>query len=249
MDAKLRAVLDERTRYDAAGAEPRIFEPGPTRTRSTPSPTRPGEPYCIALPPPNVTGSLHMGHALNGTVQDAAHPPEAHAGPQRAVAAAAPTTPASRRRWSSSGSWRAKGLTREELGREEFVERVWEWRADDRQRDHRAVQAARLVDGLPARAVHDGRRLRAGRDRGVRAAARARATSTATAASSTGRGRSRRRSPTSRSSTARSTTCCTRSRYRRRGRRRDRDRDRAAGDDPGRHRRRRAPRRPALAAT
>ena len=71
MDAKLRDVLDERTRYDAAAAEPRIFERWTEAHAFDAEPDAPGEPYCIALPPPNVTGSLHMGHALNGSVQDA----------------------------------------------------------------------------------------------------------------------------------------------------------------------------------
>src|SRR5712691_2202490 len=34
------------------------------------SPTHPGQPYCIVIPPPNVTGSLHVGHALNHSIQD-----------------------------------------------------------------------------------------------------------------------------------------------------------------------------------
>ena len=33
-------------------------------------PARGGEPYCVMIPPPNVTGILHMGHALNNTIQD-----------------------------------------------------------------------------------------------------------------------------------------------------------------------------------
>src|SRR5438128_9726339 len=33
-------------------------------------PTDPGEPYCIVIPPPNVTAALHLGHALNNTLQD-----------------------------------------------------------------------------------------------------------------------------------------------------------------------------------
>src|SRR5688500_2629735 len=33
-------------------------------------PTDPGEPYAIVIPPPNVTAALHLGHALNGTIQD-----------------------------------------------------------------------------------------------------------------------------------------------------------------------------------
>ncbi|MCB1421165.1 MAG: class I tRNA ligase family protein, partial [Nitratireductor sp.] len=58
--------------YDAASAEPRIarkwdeadaFAAGAGAREDA-------EPYCIVIPPPNVTGSLHMGHALNNTLQD-----------------------------------------------------------------------------------------------------------------------------------------------------------------------------------
>ena len=63
--------LESRTRYEPAEVEPRIsqrwldsgiFHPDPEGT--------PVENYSIAVPPPNVTGALHMGHALNGSVQD-----------------------------------------------------------------------------------------------------------------------------------------------------------------------------------
>ena len=64
-------VLERRTRYDPADVESRvlgrwrgagIFHPEPEGDAS--------ENYSIAVPPPNVTGSLHMGHALNGSIQD-----------------------------------------------------------------------------------------------------------------------------------------------------------------------------------
>src|SRR4051795_1074945 len=63
--------LQARTRYDPAQAEPRVaarweesglFHPDPDGS--------PDENYSIAIPPPNVTGALHMGHALNNTMQD-----------------------------------------------------------------------------------------------------------------------------------------------------------------------------------
>ena len=90
--------------------------------------SRGGEPYCIVIPPPNVTGILHMGHALNNTIQDVLvrwrrmqgrnvvwMPGTDHAGiaTQNVVERAL----------------RKEGLTREQLGREEFVKRVWEWKA------------------------------------------------------------------------------------------------------------------------
>src|ERR1041384_5215759 len=63
--------LEDRTRYDPGESEARVFarwlESGrfhPETAGSSP------ENYSIAIPPPNVTGALHMGHALNGSIQD-----------------------------------------------------------------------------------------------------------------------------------------------------------------------------------
>jgi valyl-tRNA synthetase len=87
----------------------------------------PGEPFCIVLPLPNVTGSLHVGHALNQTLQDALtrharmsgknamwQPGTDHAGiaTQNVV----------------ERHLAAEGLSRHDLGREVFLERVWAWK-------------------------------------------------------------------------------------------------------------------------
>jgi valyl-tRNA synthetase len=86
-----------------------------------------GTPYCIVIPPPNVTGILHMGHALNNTIQDALIrwrrmkgdnavwvPGVDHAGiaTQNVV----------------ERTLKKEGKTRDALGREAFVERVWAWK-------------------------------------------------------------------------------------------------------------------------
>ena len=60
-----------------------------------------GEPYCIMIPPPNVTGTLHMGHAFQDTIMDALTRYHRMKGTAR-CGSPAWTTPASRRRWSSS---------------------------------------------------------------------------------------------------------------------------------------------------
>ena len=86
--------------------------------------------YSIVIPPPNVTGSLHMGHALNNTLQDVLvrfermrgrdvlwQPGTDHAG----IA----TQMVVERQLSST-----KQLGRRELGREKFLEKVWEWKAE-----------------------------------------------------------------------------------------------------------------------
>ena len=90
-----------------------------------------GDPYAIVIPPPNVTGSLHMGHALNNTLQDILirykrmkggdvlwQPGTDHAG----IA----TQMVVERRMEKEG----KGETRHTLGRDTFIERIWEWKEE-----------------------------------------------------------------------------------------------------------------------
>ena len=72
MDEDRRQALEATTRWEPGEAEARIFslwrESG---AFDPPAEGTPEENFSIAIPPPNVTGALHMGHALNGTVQDA----------------------------------------------------------------------------------------------------------------------------------------------------------------------------------
>ena len=80
MRAARLKVLDERTRYEPAEVETRVFARWEESGIFHPEPAgEAAENYSIAVPPPNVTGSLHMGHALNGSIQDVLHPRRAHA--------------------------------------------------------------------------------------------------------------------------------------------------------------------------
>ncbi|HTI21092.1 MAG TPA: valine--tRNA ligase, partial [Kutzneria sp.] len=85
--------------------------------------------FCIVLPPPNVTGSLHMGHALNHTVMDALTRRRRMQGyealwlPGMDHAGIATQNVVERQ-------LAGEGLSRHDLGREKFVERVWEWKAE-----------------------------------------------------------------------------------------------------------------------
>src|SRR3954471_13515951 len=64
--------LKDRKRFEPSEVEPRIVERWLGSGLFHPEPEgSPDENYSIAVPPPNVTGALHMGHALNGSVQDA----------------------------------------------------------------------------------------------------------------------------------------------------------------------------------
>jgi valyl-tRNA synthetase len=119
--------LESRTRYDPSEAEPRIaerwlgsglFHPEPEGT--------PDENYSIAIPPPNVTGALHMGHALNNTMQDALI--RLHRMRGRRVKWILGTDHAGiATQTQVEKALRAEGTSREEIGREAFVERTWEW--------------------------------------------------------------------------------------------------------------------------
>ncbi|MBI4730520.1 MAG: valine--tRNA ligase [Acidobacteria bacterium] len=86
-----------------------------------------GEPFSIVLPPPNVTGALHMGHALDHSIQDALVRQARMSGrrtlwlPGTDHAGIATQNVVER-------DLAQEGRTRHDLGREAFVERVWEWK-------------------------------------------------------------------------------------------------------------------------
>ncbi len=122
--------LKDRKRFEPSEVEPRIvarwlesglFHPEPEGT--------PAENFSIAIPPPNVTGALHMGHALNGSVQDTLIRFNRQRG-RRAKwilgtdhAGIATQTQVEKRLVS-------EGTTREAIGRAAFMEKTWEWRAE-----------------------------------------------------------------------------------------------------------------------
>ena len=120
-------MLDSR--FDPTNAEPRLYERWEAAEAFKPSMDTAAAPYCIVIPPPNVTGVLHMGHALNHTLQDILirfermrgknvlwQPGTDHAG----IA----TQMVVERQLAESGS----NESRASLGREAFVERVWKWK-------------------------------------------------------------------------------------------------------------------------
>ena len=71
MPADRLKQLEERTRYDPEQVEGRVFGRWEEAGIFSPAPEgEASENFSIAVPPPNVTGALHMGHALNGAIQD-----------------------------------------------------------------------------------------------------------------------------------------------------------------------------------
>src|SRR6476469_8902786 len=128
MDAARREQLDQPTCYVPADGERRVFEACEGSGIFHPEPDgTPAENYSIAIPPPNVTGVLHMGHALNGSIQDALirlHRMRGertkwifgtdHAGIGTQV--------------KVEQQLASEGTSRHAIGRDKFVERVWQWR-------------------------------------------------------------------------------------------------------------------------
>ncbi|MFT5446081.1 MAG: valyl-tRNA synthetase [Gammaproteobacteria bacterium] len=91
------------------------------------APSGDGEPYCIMIPPPNVTGTLHMGHAFQDTIMDALtryfrmrgrntlwQPGTDHAGIATQMVV--------------ERQLNAEGKSRQDIGRDAFQQRVWEWK-------------------------------------------------------------------------------------------------------------------------
>jgi valyl-tRNA synthetase len=124
----VNSELESKTRYDPGEVEPRIvtrwlesglFHPDPVGT--------PEENYSIAIPPPNVTGVLHMGHALNTSVQDVLVRHHRMQG-QRTKWILGTDHAGIATQTQVERALAAEGTSREQLGRQEFVRRVWEWR-------------------------------------------------------------------------------------------------------------------------
>jgi valyl-tRNA synthetase len=122
-------MLDQR--FDPAEAEPRLYKAWEENGCFKPSGDTSAQAYSIVIPPPNVTGVLHMGHALNNTLQDVLirfermrgknvlwQPGTDHAG----IA----TQMVVERQMAQSGD----NITRRDMGREAFVDRVWEWKEE-----------------------------------------------------------------------------------------------------------------------
>src|SRR5512132_2697017 len=114
-------------RYDPTAVEQRWYPLWESRGYFVADPAKAGKPFSIVMPPPNVTGSLHLGHALDNTLQDILVrfkrmdgfnalwvPGTDHAGIATQVVV--------------ERQLDTEGQSRKDLGREAFVERVWQWK-------------------------------------------------------------------------------------------------------------------------
>jgi len=123
-------ALEMAARYEPGAVEGRVYALWDEASCFVAGRRADAEPYTIMIPPPNVTGVLHMGHALNNTIQDIAArfhrligrdvlwlPGTDHAG----IATQAVV---------EKKLYAERGTTREQIGREAFLDEVWAWRRE-----------------------------------------------------------------------------------------------------------------------
>ncbi len=115
--------------FDPKAIESKWYPEWEARGYFKPQPSRTGKHYCIVIPPPNVTGSLHMGHAFQDTIMDILiryhrmkgdetlwQPGTDHAGIATQMVV--------------ERLLEREGKSRHDLGREKFLERVWQWKEE-----------------------------------------------------------------------------------------------------------------------
>ncbi|MFM7426274.1 MAG: valine--tRNA ligase [Elainella sp.] len=115
--------------YDAASTEAKWQATWEANQIFKADPERGGKPFCVVIPPPNVTGSLHMGHAFEQALIDTLVRYHRMLGentlwlPGTDHASIAVQT-------ILENQFKAEGKTREQVGREAFLQRAWEWKAE-----------------------------------------------------------------------------------------------------------------------
>ena len=106
--------------------EDRIYKEWEEKGYFKPSDDKSKKPYCIMMPPPNVTGKLHMGHALDGTIQDILIRFKRMRG-YRTLWLPGSDHAAISTEMKVVQKLKAEGKTKADLGREKFLEEAWDW--------------------------------------------------------------------------------------------------------------------------
>ncbi len=128
-DAMTATVPTLSSQYDPSITEEKWQQVWEARHVFKADPDHPGEPFCVVIPPPNVTGSLHMGHAFENALIDTLVRYQRMLGkntlwlPGTDHASIAVQTILERQ-------IKANGKTLEEVGRDQFLERAWQWKEE-----------------------------------------------------------------------------------------------------------------------
>jgi valyl-tRNA synthetase len=114
--------------YDPSLVEPRVYAAWESADLFRARPDSGKPPFTIAIPPPNVTGVLHMGHALNNTMQDIVIRHRRMTGHEALWIPGTDHAGIATQAVVEKELFQSEKLTRKDIGREAFLERVWEWR-------------------------------------------------------------------------------------------------------------------------
>src|SRR5687767_15792789 len=114
--------------YDFKSAERRIYAHWEEAGYFKPGRRPEAQPFCIVIPPPNVTGSLHMGHALNNTIQDILVRFERMRGKDVLWQPGTDHAGIATQMVVERLLQQENQTDRRSMGREAFIRRVWEWK-------------------------------------------------------------------------------------------------------------------------
>ena len=123
---KMRKELAKN--YNPAEFEGRIYNSWCEKKYFAPDPDKKKKPFSIVIPPPNVTGQLHMGHALDETLQDILIRTKRMQGYSTLWVPGTDHAGIATQIKVEENLRVNEGLTRYDLGREKFLERVWDWK-------------------------------------------------------------------------------------------------------------------------
>ena len=120
-------ALEMDKTYDHAGVEKRLYEKWEKKGYFHARPDTGKPPYTIVIPPPNITGKLHMGHALDETLQDTLIRYKRMSG-YEALWLPGTDHASIATEMKIVEAMRSDGLTKQDVGREGFLKRAWDWR-------------------------------------------------------------------------------------------------------------------------
>jgi len=113
--------------FDPNEAESRLYEKWTSSGYFKPKAGKTGKKFSIVMPPPNITGQLHMGHALDNTLQDTLTRYKRMSGYETLWVPGTDHASIATEAWIGV-TMREEGLTKDDLGRDKFLERAWAWK-------------------------------------------------------------------------------------------------------------------------
>src|SRR6476659_3285094 len=118
------------TKFDAEGAESKWYQKWMDAQAFKPKAGKQKKTFTVLMPPPNVTGKLHMGHALDATTQDALIRYKRMKGYETLWIPGTDHAGISTQAVVEKLIWKTEKKTRHDLGRDEFLARVWKWKEE-----------------------------------------------------------------------------------------------------------------------